>query len=61
MSTLSMEVLKEHLSMKVTFEKDLKAEGVKTRQECVERASQVEYFEAPRSNWARCVQGRRGG
>lgn len=48
MSTLSMEVLKEYLSMKVTSEKDLKAEGVKTRQECVERASQVEYFQAPR-------------
>lgn len=42
------EVLKKHLSMKVTFEKDLKAEGVKTSQECVERASQVEYFQAPR-------------
>lgn len=48
MLTLSMEMLKEHLSMKVTFEKDLKAEGVKTRQECEERASQVEYFQAPR-------------
>lgn len=46
--TLSMEMLKEHLSMKVTFEKDLKPGGVKTRQECVERASQEEYFQAPR-------------
>lgn len=31
MSTLSMEMLKEDLSVKVTFEKDLKAERVKRK------------------------------
>lgn len=61
MLTLSVEVLEEQLPMKGTSEKDLKAERVKTRQQCAERASQVEYFQAPRQKWARCVQGRRGG